>query len=100
MKDVKISSTANAFWLIGMDLDVAKGCVVATLGKSPDSENISHILCFEKLADVEIDYSDEMDCNYRSTFLGLVGDDSGSYILTTDVFEISFKAQKFSIEEK
>ncbi len=41
-----------------------------------------------------------MDSNYQSTFLGLMSDDNGSFILTTDEFEISFKAQSYSVEEK
>jgi len=100
MENIKINNNSNSFWLINMDLDIAKGCLIATLGESPDSEKVSHILFFEELEDVEIDYFDEMDSDYRSTFLGLIGDASGSYILTTDEFEVSLKAQKFYIEEK
>jgi hypothetical protein len=99
MKDVKLGSTSHAFWLIGMELDVTQGSIIVTLGKSPDSEKVSHTLFFDGLANVGLDYSDEMDSNYRSTLLGLVTDVHGRYILTTDVFEISFKAQKFRIEE-
>ncbi|MBQ4834882.1 hypothetical protein [Pseudoalteromonas luteoviolacea] len=100
MKDIKIGAASNAFWLIGMNLDVANGYIVASLGESPDSEKVAYILFFDELVDVEIVYFDESVSDYLSSFLGLVGDDCGKYVFTTDTFEISFNAQKFSLEEK
>lgn len=101
MKDVKFDrNSSNVFWLVSMSIDVAKTSLVACLGKSPDSEDVSHILVFDGLTDLKLIYSDDMDSNYQSTFLGLMTDDNGSYILTTDVFEILFKAQTFSIKEQ
>ncbi len=101
MKNIKIdNNSSDIFWLISMELDVAKASTVVCLGKSPDSDEVSHILAFDKLTDVELSYSDDMDSNYKSTFLGLMSDDNGSFILTTDEFEVSFKAQSFLVEEK
>lgn len=98
MKDIKINSNGqDVYWVVGLSMDGLSQVLEVKLSSDPDSDEASRSITFSGIQKFNITFSDDARSDYIPTYLGLLTDNSGEYILTTDECEIVFSAYSYEI---
>jgi|GEM_PF-1996772 len=100
MNDVKINRNGiDIYWVVGLSIEALSQLLEVKLSSNPDSDDVSLIITFRNIGELNITFSDDARSDYIPSYLGLLTDNAGKYILTIDECEIVFCAKSYEIVE-